>query len=179
MCRVVCAGRSFQVVVHGQLQPTFFLGASLASVYILETGLVQNAPSASLIPALWMLSSWRRPVFDAVLYTMHPWSSLGDPNPTSSVQPLGWGPPLHLVFSALMFFLDREARIPPKPEEFRRLLQTHYGDVIMGAIASQITSLTIVNSTVYSDADQRKHQSFTSLAFVRGIHRGPVNSPHK
>ena len=54
-----------------------------------------------------------------------------------------------------------------------------YGDVIMGAIASQITSLTIVYSTVYSDADQRKHQSSASLAFVWGIHRGPVNSPHK
>ena len=48
----------------------------------------------------------------------------------------------------------------------------------MGAIASQITSLTIVYSSVYSDADQRKHQSSASLAFVRGIHRGPVNSPH-
>ena len=55
----------------------------------------------------------------------------------------------------------------------------HYDDVRMGAIASQITSLTIVYSIVYSDADQRKHQSSASLAFVRGIHRGPVNSPHK
>ena len=49
----------------------------------------------------------------------------------------------------------------------------------MGAIASQITSLTIVCSTVYSDADQRKYLSSASLAFVRGNHRGPVNSPHK
>ena len=49
----------------------------------------------------------------------------------------------------------------------------------MGTIASQITSLAIVYSTVYSDADQRKHQSSVSLAFVRGIHRIPVNSPHK
>ena len=49
----------------------------------------------------------------------------------------------------------------------------------MGAIASQITSLTIVYSVVYSDADQRKRQSSGSLAIVRGIHRGPVNSPHK
>ena len=40
----------------------------------------------------------------------------------------------------------------------------------MGAIASQITSLTIVYLTVYSDADQRKQQSSASLAFVRGIH---------
>ena len=55
----------------------------------------------------------------------------------------------------------------------------HYIDVIMGVIASKITSLTIVSSTVYSGVDQRKHQSSESLAFVRGIHRGPVNSPHK
>ena len=46
----------------------------------------------------------------------------------------------------------------------------------MGAIASQITSVTIVYSTDYSDADQRKHQSSASLAFVRGIHRVPVAS---
>ena len=57
--------------------------------------------------------------------------------------------------------------------------KNHYGDVIMGTIASQITSVTIVYSIVYSDADQRKHQSSASLVFVRGIHRGPVNSPHK
>ena len=56
---------------------------------------------------------------------------------------------------------------------------THYGDVIMGTIASQIASLAIVYSTVYSGADKRKHQSSASLAFVRGFHRGPVNSPHK
>ena len=49
----------------------------------------------------------------------------------------------------------------------------------MSAIASQITSLTIIYSTVYSDADQRKHQSSASLVFVWGIHREPVNSPHK
>ena len=55
----------------------------------------------------------------------------------------------------------------------------HYADAIMGTIASQITSLTIVYSTVYSDADQRKYQTSVSLAFVRGIHRWPVNSPHK
>ena len=49
----------------------------------------------------------------------------------------------------------------------------------MGGIASVITSLTLVYSIVYSDADQRKNQSSASLAFVRRIHRGPVNSPHK
>ena len=49
----------------------------------------------------------------------------------------------------------------------------------MGAVASQITSLMSVYSTVYLDEDQRKQQSSASLAFVRGIHRRPVNSPHK
>ena len=49
--------------------------------------------------------------------------------------------------------------------------QPHYNDVIMTTIASQITSLTIAYSTVYSDADQRKHQSSASLAFVWGFHR--------
>ena len=55
----------------------------------------------------------------------------------------------------------------------------HYDDVIMDGIASLITSLTIVYTTVYSDTDQSKHQSSASLAFVWGIHRGPMNSPHK
>ena len=58
-------------------------------------------------------------------------------------------------------------------------IKHHYNDVIMGPAASQITSLTIVYTTVYSGADQRKHQSSVSLAFVWGIHRWPVNSPHK
>ena len=55
----------------------------------------------------------------------------------------------------------------------------HYDDVIMDSIASQITSLTIVYPTVHSDADQSKHQSSASLAFVWEIHRWPVNFPHK
>ena len=42
-----------------------------------------------------------------------------------------------------------------------------------------VASLTIVYSTVYSGADQRKHKSSASLAFVRGTHRSPMNSPHK
>ena len=45
----------------------------------------------------------------------------------------------------------------------------------MSTMASQITSVSIVYSTV----DQRKQQSSASLAFVKGIHRGPVNSPNK
>ena len=55
----------------------------------------------------------------------------------------------------------------------------HYSDVIMSTMVSQITSLASVYLTVHSGRDQRKHQSYSSLAFVRIIHRRPVNSPHK
>ena len=53
---------------------------------------------------------------------------------------------------------------------------THYSDVIMGAMASQITSLTVVYSTVCPGADQRKHQSSASQGFVRGIRRSQRTS---
>ena len=53
----------------------------------------------------------------------------------------------------------------------------HYSDAI--AMATQITSFTILYSTVYSGADDRKHQRSASLAFEWGIHQWPVNSPHK
>ena len=55
----------------------------------------------------------------------------------------------------------------------------HYIDVIMTTMASQITSLIVVYSTVYSDAGQRKHQSSALLPFVWGYSPGPVNFPHK
>ena len=55
----------------------------------------------------------------------------------------------------------------------------HYGDVIMSVISPQITVVSILCTVVCSGADQRKHQSSASMDFVRGIHRSPVNSPHK
>ena len=58
----------------------------------------------------------------------------------------------------------------------RFMCSDHYGDVIMGTVASQLTNLTIIYSTFYSSADQSKHQSSASLAYVWGM---PVNSPHK
>ena len=54
--------------------------------------------------------------------------------------------------------------------QFHRKCLRHYSDIIMSVMVSQITSLAIVYSTVYSGADQRKHQTSTSLAFVQGIH---------
>ena len=55
----------------------------------------------------------------------------------------------------------------------------HYSEVTMGTMTSRITTVSIVYSTVCSGADQRKHQNSTSLAFVMGIHRWPVDSTHK
>ena len=55
----------------------------------------------------------------------------------------------------------------------------HYSDVIISAMVSQVTGISIVSSTVGSDGDQRKYQSSMSLAFVRGIHQESMNSPHK
>ena len=57
------------------------------------------------------------------------------------------------------------------PNNGATLSSNHYIDVIMTTMASQITSLTVVYSTVYLYADQRKHQRSASLAFVWGIHR--------
>ena len=74
--------------------------------------------------------------------------------------------PVYCVY--LTFFIN-----PLTPGRYGRYHKCliHYADVIMIEIASQITSHTVVYSTVYSDADQRKHQSSASLAFVWGIHR--------
>ena len=60
----------------------------------------------------------------------------------------------------------------------RRQTLIHYSGVTMGTVASQITSLTIVYSTAYSGEDQREHRRSASVAFMWGIHRWPVNSPH-
>ena len=90
------------------------------------------------------------------------------------------------IWTLLTPCVGRRVGMDSKPKEpvMRKVLsghdaRMHYIDVIMSAMAIQITSLTIVYSTVYSGADQRNHQSSASLAFVRGIHWWPVNSPHK
>ena len=81
------------------------------------------------------------------------------------------------TFSQIQWFQWKPWLMFSCPRFLVRLL--HYCDVIMGAMPSQISSFTIVYSIVYSVVDQRKHQSSASLAFVWGIHRWLVNSPHK
>ena len=99
-------------------------------------------------------------------------SILSRPQCIKSACSLPCGPRALQCCSILNYFhilRQRSNRLPLAP--------FHYGDVIMGKMTSQITSLIIVYPTVYSGADQRKHQSSAALAFVRGIHRGSVNPP--
>ena len=56
---------------------------------------------------------------------------------------------------------------------------SHYSDVMMSAMVSQTTTVSIVCPTVGSGSEQRKHQSSASLAFVWGIHGRPVNSSNR
>ena len=68
------------------------------------------------------------------------------------------------------------ARVLTIAPRFLGIRYLHYNDAIMGAMTSQIT---IVYSTVCSVLDKTKYQSSALLASVRGIHRWPVNLPHK
>ena len=86
---------------------------------------------------------------------------------------------LNRLFWSLITEGDFLMKTPCHGNIFRILVVCHYSNFIMRLMASQITNLTIVYSTVYSGTDQRKHQSPASMAFVRGIHRWPVNSTHK
>ena len=79
----------------------------------------------------------------------------------------------------LKFIIREDNRVIMSQIQQHILTWPHNDYIIMGAMASQITSLLIVYSTLYSDADQRNHQSSASLVFVWGIHWSPVNSPHK
>ena len=79
-------------------------------------------------------------------------------------------------FSFQLFVSDEEVEFP---EHFLKASFSHCSDVTMSVMLFQITGVSIVSSTVGSGADQRKHQSSESLAVVRGIHRWPVDSPHK
>ena len=106
-------------------------GASLASVYRLDTGLVQHAPNASLNPELWMLSSCRRLVFDAMPYTtiVKLWTNNGT---GYSIKSVSLSPPhfkwattrmrlrasLQCVFSTLMCFLNERLESHHSPRNF-------------------------------------------------------------
>ena len=78
--------------------------------------------------------------------------------------------PIHLrIYAALL--LRRKKNGVSIFHFNRRHVYSHRSDVVMSAMASQITGVWIVWSTVCSSADQRKYQSYASLAFMRWIHR--------
>ena len=83
----------------------------------------------------------------------------------------------------ILFVADRKVCVFIEVQRIHRFYITksviHYIDIIMRAMASQITSLTIDYLTIYSGPHQRKHESFVAQAFVQGIPRWPVNSAHK
>ena len=103
--------------------------------------------------------------------------SVSDFSGNSSSSNITYRTPQETYAHSLCFFVFPYGFAPVKLACY--LLALHYCDVIMGAMTSQIISPTSIYSIVYSGADQRKHQSSLSLAFVRGIHRWPVHSPHK
>ena len=84
---------------------------------------------------------------------------------------VGTGSLLIGCLSEKFFIIIQEQLGPPACINHRKQVNIHYNDAIMTMIASQITSLAVVYSTVYSDAEQRKHQRSASLAFVLGSHR--------
>ena len=113
------------------------------------------------------------------------WRHCNDPcNPSHSVEAFRDTKPFNFIGFSISYsgtiHWDRNVILMIlSPLAALEVIILHYNDVIMSLMAFDITSLTIVYSTVYSVTDQRKHQSSASLAFVRGIHRWPVNSPHK
>ena len=60
------------------------------------------------------------------------------------------------------------------PHQLGLSMERHYSNVIMSAMASQFTTVSIVCWTVCSGVDQRKYHSCMSLAFVDSPHKGPV-----
>ena len=133
-------------------------------------------------------SSHKRPVtrkmfpFDDVIMDLYTRSSYQEQGQVITPHSILW----HMItcpcFWYLLYFIQHcnitSWTTRNKKWNIKRI-QCHYDDVIMTMLASQITSLTVVYSIVYSSVNQRKHQSSASLAFVRAIHRGPVNFPHK
>ena len=160
-----------------------------------QTDLIKNKDSCGLVPVYhlpgWCMDPWNpsqkglsahNPDFAKLHFCCHFVFGmlLGQDFAHGSTAKLSW----HVQNSDLIWSVDQKCHqnvflILDFYYELIRHLWKHYNDIIMGTMASQITSLTIVYWTVYSDTDQSKHQSSVSLAFVWGIHRWLVNSPYK
>ena len=107
------------------------------------------------------------------------WSSSRWPRATKMSSRRQRSIPLGGRYRQVSLYIATGPRSHKTPVLFRCSSPPHSSDVIMGAMTSHITGVSVIYSTVCSGADQRKYQSFTSFVSVRGIHRWPVNSPHK
>ena len=85
----------------------------------------------------------------------------------------------NIIFRVTWCLKVRPSTCCSRYRQYTSQIHSHYSDIIIGLMVSQITGVSIVCSTVCSGADQRNCQSSASLAFVRGIHWWLVNSPHK
>ena len=89
---------------------------------------------------------------------------------------------LHIIYTTVQeipLSSGFEVQTASDGPDYFLVLVWHYSDVKMSMMVSQITGVSTVCSTVCSGADQRKHQYYASLAFVKGIHQWLVDSPHK
>ena len=76
-----------------------------------------------------------------------------------------------LIMMICAHHVGTQATIVKTPPRFKRINFSHYSDIIMGTMASQSPASRLFTQPFIQGTDQRKHQSSTSLAFVRGIHR--------
>ena len=93
----------------------------------------------------------------------------------SFMKPRGWSWLLNR--DRVNVFLESKMRRMYIFTQFPEYAAWHYNDVIMSAMASQITDVLIVYRLFRRRS--RKHQSSVSLAIVRGIRQWAVNSMHK
>ena len=117
------------------------------------------------------MNGWNRVILFTICYTLLY---------ISSNDPVCYDPGLLLLGRTWTIYVCNISVARSSFNDWLRVYESlHNNDVIMRTMASQITSVSVVCPAVASGSVQRKHQSSASLAIVRGIHRWPVNFPHK
>ena len=143
---------------------------------ILETGYMGIGPRCR-IPLLW--SNMYLITMNFILWVWYSWATVeGIASIRNYIHTLcacNYSS-MHYTYTTLLYYYTMHWFISYL--SVKRPLK-HYNGVIMSAMASKTTGVSIVYSTICSNVDQRKHQSSVSLAFVRGIYRWPVISPQR
>ena len=163
---------------YHQVKTLFFYLNQCLSNYLMQCGITgeyqfQFSPWLDLSPNTCTLYEYAKQSFAGKRYSLGSWMHIYMRLHASNI----WRKMKWMVFSVCLESHWSTELVQRCRIEVCHLLPLEWRH--NGTMASQITSLRIVYSTAYSGADQRKHQSSASLAFVWGIHRSPVNSPHK